>query len=382
MISRFLVPLSAGVLFVECAIALSAPSITFAASSGIAAHAKAAKASSTPLAFTVSGTVAGVYVYPGKKVSKDQVLMTIDSSLAVIQLDEALAALDYQTIKLGQLLSSAAATSSDAIRIAHDQDAVAAARQNAISMLIDSYIKAEDAIRNRADQIFSNVSGGSPQIILSASNQSMVSPLLNQVSSIEALLIGWKATLDGINTTTDVTALMDMQLRNLTTAKNFLDNVAQFVNFALPDAVTSQASLKIIRNDIFIGRADILAGSAEVLAAQSRLRDAQATLNLQQTAFANDSAFALQLQKAVVRQASDRAQELQLQIDHMSIRAPEDGMVTRVDTALGGQAVAHVPVVYVKPDHPVSSLVSLIQNRIAQMASAFNALTSSFAFLR
>lgn len=330
----------------------------------------------TGLAFSTNGTVSGVYVYPGKKVLRGQILVALDASALVIQLQEAQDSIDYQKIKLDQLLQSTSSTSTDAIHLQNNQDAIKNARENAISLLQDGYVKAEDAVRNRVSQIFSNVQSGTPQILLTNSNQVLAAQVANQYSASDALLTTWKTTLDSITSGTDLNAVTDLQIANIKQMKNFLDMVAQFMNFTSPDQTTSQVGLKNIRTDIASGRANVLLGLGEAISARSRMNDAQAAFTTQQVVLSNNLAYAIPLQAAVLRQAQDKQSEIQYQIDHMTIRAPESGTVTRVTVALGSPVNARIPVVYVRPARAASSRVSFLGDVFSQTASVVSAFES------
>lgn len=328
-----------------------------------------AKTKVVGLSFSAGGTVAGVYVYPGQKVTKGDVLIALDSSELVTPLDEASATVDYQQIKLEQLEQSLLPSSTDSVRLQNNQDDLMVAQQNAMNALHDSFTKTEDAVRNRASQVL-NLQNTSSAVITSGLDQSNINSLTDQYNTINVLLTNWQTLLNSGTSTMSFDALADAHLVNLGLVGNFLDTLGQTVNTA-----SFQAVPKSIRTDIYTGRANVLSGINEVISMRSKLKDMQKNVAIAQATQANTRQFGIELQKDVLRQARDKEDEIQARIDAMTIRAPQDGTVIRVHAGLGEYTHAHMPVIYMRIA-ATSSRMSVIQMGASQMATVLSAFES------
>ena len=139
-------------------------------------------AKSVDLTFPKTGTISEIDVQVGERVSAGQKLASLDTSEISTLILQAQATLENQQAKLDELKKG---TRPEQISVSQadlnkSQQDLNNYYNGAITILDDSYSKADDAVRNQADTLFINGSSDSPQLTISSSNAQAVIDATNQ----------------------------------------------------------------------------------------------------------------------------------------------------------------------------------------------------------
>ena len=317
------------------------------------------------LGFSKVGIVTNVYVKAGQTVHRGDLLVTLDTSEIVAKVHQAEATLELQQAKLDALTatSSADTTSADAQKLISAQAALEDAKRSAVSVIMDGYVKADDAVRNRADQFFSYVKSPVPQIILSNIDGSTQNALTTQRVAVENLLNSWKGQLDVFSASVDIVSL-DTHLNNLLKIKNFLDSVAGIVNGVASDPAISQFNLHSWKGDLYTGRLNVNGAVKDTLAARAKLRDTQAQVDALGTAMPmrkpKDNTSQILQQQIQIKQAQATLELLKAQLRMMTLLAPQNGQIRRIVTTPGAVTTANTPILFFKPSKVGNAVTSTL----------------------
>lgn len=300
-----------------------------------------------PLAFEKPGTVSKVFVNVNDTVHKGQELVALDTEEALALLRQAETDVAMEKIKLDQLEQGEQEgdrATLDSVRLSNAREALEDAKQSVIYVLEDGYTKAEDAVRNRTDQFFSNMKTVSPQVIFLAADVNSKAALSIKRVTMENLFASWKSFLDGLTSASDLPTAIDSHLANLLQVRDFLDAASAVINSVNSDPNVSALTLRSWKTDVYTGRANVNTSLKDTIAIKMKLREAQSQVALQ---LANKAKSA-PLQKVRLKQAQAKKDLLQVALNKMSLFAPADGTVTRVLVAPGSVIKFSVPAVYFK----------------------------------
>lgn len=294
---------------------------------------KVKPAESVALAFEKGGRVARVYAQVGDKVTNNQTLVSLENGDVYASLLQAEANLQAENAQLSELKKGARAEelSVEEAKVRSAENTLKSAEQSLANVLDDAYTKADNAVRNNADQLFSNPRTANPSFNFIIDGQLKMSIETERVSA-EKILIAWYASLNGH---TD-----SVQVKNdLDEIKKFVDDMALAVNSLSASSAISQTTLDGYRADILSARNNIYTAISNVTDA---VQDIDTTrLNIvtaqRQLAFlaAGSTAEEIAKQEAVVSAAEANIANYRAQIEKTIIRAPIIGTVTKQEARAG-----------------------------------------------
>ncbi len=276
------------------------------------------------LSFEQTSRVTTVPVAVGDKVTKGQLLASQDIGGLQAQLSEAQAGVAIAQAKLDKITEGASPAD-----IAVSQTALANAQSSLVSAFRDAYVKADDAIRNKTDILFTNPNSVLPKFILSTDSTTKQDSIGAQRYAVSQKLDAWKAVTSGSVTSGDLQTVSD----SLNYIKSFLDTLSYEVNrlFAQNSSAT-QAQI-----DSYI--AAVNSAQTELSGASTSFSNAVQAVNLAQsqldatTAVARDSDISLA--EAELAQAQAGVENVRATLDQRRIYAPIDGIVTVVNAKVG-----------------------------------------------
>ncbi|MFA6158293.1 MAG: efflux RND transporter periplasmic adaptor subunit [Candidatus Paceibacterota bacterium] len=259
---------------------------------------------SASLGFEIGGTVAGVYKRVGDSVSAGDVLVTLDS-----------AALNADVLKAKADLASAQA---ELVRLGGSAqlDSKTAAAQATLAQAIDgAYSNADDAIRNKTDQFFTNPDTVNPEIVNAFNDTDDLEATINyQRLIVKETFDSWRAHRPDAETAR----------KYLATISSFLNNVSRAVNIFRADGSLSQASIDKYKADVALARQNVNSSLSNLISAEDSLNQALSDVPVQQ---------------AKVSAALAMVQSLQANLSRTTIVSPISGVVS-VQDAKVGQAVS------------------------------------------
>ncbi len=287
------------------------------------------------LSFQQSGTVAKVNVATGDKVNVGDILLTEDSSVLQAQLQQAEASVAQAEANLGILQNGATpqAVAVSVAEVSNAESALLGAGKSVVSTVQDAYTKADDAIYNQADQIFTNPRTN-PQLIFSVPDQQLAVNIQSERSGIESDFNAWNASLSNLTATSDLPVALKVTKGYLDDVQNFLADVASALNLVSPSGSTSATNLDTWKTDVAAGRAEVVTAIGSVVAAESTLNSDQTALAVAEKQLALKQAPAtpdqIAADEAAVSQARAQVSLIQAQIKQTILRSPVAGTVTNV----------------------------------------------------
>lgn len=304
-------------------------------------------AQAADLAFERSGRISGVLIRAGEHVYIGQLLVQLDNSELIAQLDEAQANVKIQQAKLDELIRGSRPEEIE-IQKAEVQEAT----QTLIDKTSDAFTKADDAVRNKADQLFSNARTQNAQFNYPISNSALEYEIESTRVNLEGVLNSWQ---------TDVASVKS----NLDKIKIYMDKVALAVSGLSVSTSLSQTTLDGYKSDISTARTNINTAINNVSAAEADWIIQQKKLTLQESGTASEVVLA---QRAQVEQVEAKFRNIQAQISKTLLRSPINGLVTKQDAEVGEIVAASEKITSVISDARLEIEVNVPEADVAKIA--------------
>ncbi len=297
------------------------------------------------LSFDASGRVGSIAVKVGDQVFLGKTLATLESAHTDIYARylRAQANLQAEEAKLAEMKRGArpeelAVSEAKAVKaqglIAYELGAVKSA-------LLDAYIKTDDAIRNKADQMFSNPRTTSAAINISVNDSQAKITIENLRVSLESKLNIWQAK-GGSMIGGDAHAVMNIAI-------TFLDTLSIAVNGLTANSSISQTTIDSYKAAVLAGRTNVQAADTALRAAEQSYEDAILASRLADADLAlvraGSSIEAINVQEARVSAARADLAAASADLSKASIRAPFAGLITKVGVSRGESVMAGTPVI-------------------------------------
>ncbi len=287
---------------------------------------KTKPASSVDLGFEKSGKVSYVSTDVGGSVSKGQVLVRLDSSEPLANLEQSKANLEAEVAKLNEMKNG---TRPEEIFVA--QAEVKSAEDNLRNTTIslnekinDAYTKADDAIRNSTDQFFDNPRSINTSINLEINNFQLENDINNSRVIVESILTKWEPA---------------NVLKNLETLKIFLDNIALAVNSLSPNSSITQVTIDKYKTAVSLARTNINTSITNVLNAVTAQNSAQSALAIanrqMELKLSGSTEETIKAQEARVAQVKAQVSSSEAVINKNIIYSPIDGLVVKQEAKIG-----------------------------------------------
>jgi len=281
------------------------------------------------LAFPFAGTVEKVYVQEGQEVTSGAQLMSLDTKDFVLELKKLNAQQQQATASIesarSQLLRYQSLRDAEASRllelqrgarpeqleieqsrVASAQSVVANNRLTVIEAIQSAGTIGDDAIRNGADQLMSSPRTSYPVLVFTMADTSLQRDLELQRTQLEPMLTAWQKSLTTLSEATLDTNLA-LAKTNLTTIKNYLEELSLALNQAVASGATTQNQLDTWRSTLSLVRTNVSTAMTGLAADEAALRNAQAALTIAQNQLkllqAGNTQEQIQTQEAVLRQA-------------------------------------------------------------------------------
>lgn len=279
---------------------------------------------SVDLAFEVNGTVRSSNVKIGSRVYAGQAIVSLDQGTAYADLLQAQANLASEQARLDELKKG---TRPEELVVAQTQvDNAQVSFNDAKRNFVD---KVNDIINNKVDQLFSNPHTTSPKFNLVVNDAQLKNDIEFGRLQVESAL---QAISTNINNT-DVAKIVTL-----------VDNVAKAVNSQTSNSSLSQTTIDGYKADISTAKTTLNSAKESYNSALSALTLAQNNLSLKQS---GSTPEAISAQNARVLQMDALVESAQAKLSKMTLRSPQNGIVTKQDAKVGeivtpGKAVVSV----------------------------------------
>lgn len=262
------------------------------------------------LAFESSGLISKINVSVGNHVSKGDIIATLDSSGIVANLDKAQAGLSGEEAKLNQYQNTSGAGTTQ----------IDTAKRKLVDSILDAYRVADDAIRNKTDQFFTDPTTMNPKIVFAFNDYDLKEKINTNRIVIEETLAKWQKMNTQITYSNVTDTNADNARTYLTTIKMFLDNIALAVNAFETNNTLPQGTIDKYKGDVSLARANIDNSLSSLTSAQESARLTYSSIPIQE---------------ASVNSAKSDVSYYQTQINKTILRSPINGVVTKVVPNLG-----------------------------------------------
>lgn len=261
------------------------------------------------LGFSGSGRISSLSVKEGQKVSRGQVLATLDSSEVEASLRQAVAEKNVSESELTSIVGSSSANGK-----------LEAAKKEAYNSAQKALNVSITQIKTNTDSLFTDPQTGRPKLKFSASDYFEQQSISQQRVEIGNLLEEWSVDFASKSATKISKSDMEKTLKNLNEISSFLTALSRSLSEAETNNNVSSATLSEYRGTVTSARAAIDTVINEVSDAQEKLRSV-------------DSEIPVQEAKIVAASAS--IDKFQAQRSNFVITAPFDGVVVDVTASVG-----------------------------------------------
>ncbi len=304
-------------------------------------------ASEVSLSFEKSGRVAAVYRKVGDRVEAGSYVIVLDSADISAQLLQAKAAVKSSQAKLEELKRG---TRSEDLVVS--QIAVQNAINDSVNDIKNSYVNADDAIRNKVDQLFSNGRSATPQFNFVMSDSQLKTEIETGRPAMEKMLLLWDLSNGALS---DSPEMIDQYITeakgNLRAVQGYLDKVAFAVNSFTVSSGISQTTMDGYKAAVALGRTNVTTALNGITASEEKLNNALSQLALKEAGTAEEQ---IRGQEATVEGAMANVLNLEAQLAKTVIISPITGVVTKQDAKVGEIA-------------PLTSLVSVISDAVFEI---------------
>jgi len=293
------------------------------------------------LGFEITGRVSSVLADVGDQVFSGQVLVRLSSGTAAADLAKAEAGLKDQKAKLSGLLRGSRPEEIEIQRtkVKNAESSLAEAKQALLDEIKTSFTKADDAIRNKVDILFSNPRGPNPSLTVKTQSAQPKIDVEFERIVIEGILNNLQNTSLNASLTSDLEIVsLDIQ-GELSKIRFFLEKMALIVNDLNVDTDLTQTTIDSYKADVFSARTNVDTASSNLSTDREKLQSAKSTLTLEQgelnLVLAGTSPEKVLSQEAAVEEAEANVQRFRAEIAKTIIRAPLSGVVTRQEANVG-----------------------------------------------
>ena len=311
------------------------------------------------LSFEKGGRISAVYRIVGDKVGAGDALVVLESGDIAAQLAQAEASVKAQNAKLAELKRGARPED-----ILVSEVDVENAQNDVANNIKSGYVNADDAIRNKVDQLFSNPRTSYPQFNFPVSDSQAKIDLETERLKMEALLTSWNADIANGAATTDTGALILETKNNLLSVQKFLGKMSLTVNSFQPTSSVSQTTIDGYKSAIATARTNVSNSLDSVTASEEKLRTAVSKLALKKAGTVREQ---IDAQEAEVESAQATVANLEAQLAKTIIRSPIAGVVTKQDAKRGEIASAGIVLTSVISDSKYQIEANVAEADIAKI---------------
>lgn len=314
------------------------------------------------LSFEKTGRIVSLPAYVGKRVTAGEVLATLSSGDSQALLEQAQASLMAEQATLAELKRGARPESIDVAktRVSTAEITLNNNFQGLRDALSDAYTKADDAVHNTLDPLYSNDASIAPIFIVSIPDSQLKNTIENLRATQEKTLALWRVSNDAGYPNLTPTSLASIE-KSLLETKSLLDSVASAMSTAQSGGTVTQTNLDTWRPAVGVARTTISASINKLNLADQAYTSSAVALTLAkqdlQVLLAGSSDESIASEVARVASAQAKVSQYQVEVNKGVLYSPIDGVVSTKDTELG-QIVS-----------PNQQIVSVISNKNFQIES-------------
>lgn len=334
---------------------------------------KVKPATSVDLAFESSGKIVWAGVGIGNHVFVGQTLARLYNSDLLAQLNQAEASLKTQEAKLEELKKGTRPEEIQIyeIKVTNASIALTETKKNLVNKIKDAYTKSDDSIRNKADQLFDNPRGSSPNFKYSLSDSALETELESRRVILEQILIDWNNDPVILNPENNLNLPASEARQNLDSIKTFLEKLAFAVNNLTINSSLTQTVIDGYKTDISTARTSIGTTIDSLATAEEEVRNTESALLLAQNELAlkraGSTAEQIAAQEAQVQYAQASVSNYKAMIAKTILTSPINGVVTKQDAKVGEIASTQTKIISIISDKKFEIEVNVAEADIAKV---------------
>lgn len=342
----------------------------------------------TQLAFDRTGRVSRVNFSIGDPVQRGSIIVSLENSDLVAQRSQAEANLRTQEARLDELIKG---TRPEELAV-YEAKVLSAetnlneARNTLINQSRISYSRADDAVRNKGDQLFSNPRTSQASLKFTVVDSSLKSEAERTRRGMETILNEWLETNGKLGPDSDLESLTININNKLAQTESLLNSLSLIINNPNNAPEIAQTTIEKWRTDISAARTIIETAISNFSSAENGFKNSKSALELAKRNLdlvkAGPSQEVIDAQKSQVESARANISSVQAQIEKTFIRSPITGVITRQDAKVGEIVSANIPIVSVISDAGFEIEVDVYEGDVVKISIGNPANISLVAFPR
>jgi len=288
-----------------------------------------------------SGEITALYKKEGDYVWSGQVIAEVDNWSQRSSLIQAEAIVESATAFLDKIKTGARGEQISILKLTLDnsENSLNETKVSVINTLNNTYIKADDVIRNSVDVMFRDPRGDNPQILFSVNDSQLEIDLELERLIIEGMLDKWGDTVLNLSTEDDLVSELNLAKQNISEIRSFLDKLALAVNVLSSNSSLSEATISTWKASVSGARSSINLTATGIPTSINALNGAEsgkeiAQLNYNQVLTGERSEDIIGAE-AQLRQAEGGLDLAKAALEKTIVRAPISGTINSLSLEKG-----------------------------------------------
>lgn len=283
------------------------------------------------LGFEQGGRIASILAPVGTQVKKGETIATTENAEIYAEILQKQAAIERENAKLASLKQG---TRPEQLQI--DKQAQIDSSNSLITTARSVHSKIENAFINDVDTLFINANSVNPEIIINLDSENQSLAIEKERLIITEKLVAWKktiSTLEGSTSQSNINTILLETKSNLASIKLFVDKLSSITNnIKNNNSSLTQAQIDSYRNSINTASQSVADSIKDIQNAEASWISNNNKLAL---SVAGSTENDLASQSATLKFAMADLQLTQARLAKTVIKAPFDGIVTRMDIKIG-----------------------------------------------
>ncbi|HEY4495667.1 MAG TPA: efflux RND transporter periplasmic adaptor subunit [Candidatus Paceibacterota bacterium] len=309
------------------------------------------------LSFERTGIIKNLPIKVGGEVRVGNLISSLDNADIVAQIARAEADIAFEEAQLKELKRGPRPEESSIakIKVENAQRARDESLNNVLSVMLDAHTKADDAVRNKLDQIIDSPRSSNPQIKseLMVTDSSLKQKVGASRVIAEGKLAEWNQLIATL-TTSDTLSLKNGATeakQHLLVFRSIIGDAALVLDGTAPSINVSQTTIDGYRAAVSAGRANIEAAYGNIVAAEEKWQNADAAIALakeeQRLVEVGASVEEIAAQEARVKKAQAALKGARVDLSKTVLVSPIAGVLTKLNVKIGetvtvGQIAANI----------------------------------------
>lgn len=291
---------------------------------------------SVNLAFETAGTLEKIFIGEGKNASQGDAVAKIETKELELQKKQLEAGLTQSKANLNKLL--AGATPEDLkifeTRKLSAKKSATASKRGMVDVLRGGYTAADDAVRGKTNQLFTNPDSSNPQLLFSVDDAGLEAEIELQRSRLNEDLDSFQNRVGELDTSSDFDDEVDYAKGILGDTQDYLDNVSRAVNALVAEGGLSQETIDAWKASVSAGRTAVDTAKVNISEAYEALRSSSGTYSVTKSEFDYKEASArsddITVMDARVEEVKNQLGIIEEKLRKAVIVAPYAGKVTKI----------------------------------------------------